>query len=66
MQPLQITMTPTMLSFKELPEELANNFYDDYELKWSTKSREYYISGTPENLYKALLKLSYTYDIEIS
>ena len=66
MNPLQITATPTMLSFKELPEELANKFHEEIELKWNTKRREYYVSGTPEKLYKTILKLSYTYDIEIS
>ena len=66
MNPLQITATPTMLSFKELPEELANKFHDEYKLKWNAKQHEYYVSGTPEELYKIILKLSYTYDIEIS
>lgn len=62
---LTITMTPTMLTFKDLPEEQANTFYDEFELKWSEKGY-YYVKGTPEQLYKLLLKLSYDYDIELT
>lgn len=66
MNPLQVTATPTMICFKDLPEELANNFHDEYELKWHEKRKEYYITGTPACLYNVILSLSYTYDIEIS
>ena len=61
---LTITLTPTMITFKDLDDETANTLYDTLEIKWSDKEY-YYMKGTPEQLYKALLKLSYTYDIEM-
>ena len=64
MLPLQITLTPTMISFKHLPDELANKFYDDFDIKWNEKGY-YYYKGSEKELYKILLNLSYTYDIEI-
>lgn len=64
MLPLTITLTPTMITFKHLPDELANKFYDDFEIQWNVKNG-YYFKGSEKELYKVLLKLSYTYDIEI-
>lgn len=64
MLPLQITITPTMLTFKELSDELANEVHDKIGIKWNEKGY-YYLKGNPQDLYKALLTLSYTYDMEI-
>lgn len=66
MNPLQITITPTMICFKELPDYMANKFHDEYGLLWNDKSREYYITSDPANLYKIILSLSYEYDIEVN
>lgn len=60
---LSITITPTMLTFKELTEEQRKQM-KEYELQYNEKGY-YYIKGKPNELYKALLKLSYTFDIEI-
>lgn len=62
---LTITITPTMLTFADLTEEQANALHDKLGLKWSRKGY-YYKQGTPEELYKTLLDLSYTYDIELT
>ena len=62
---LTITLTPTMLTFKDLTEEQANALHEPLELKWSRKGY-YYMKGTPEQLYKTLLNLTYTYDIELT
>lgn len=64
MLPLTITLTPTMITFKHLSDELANKFYDDYEIEWNEKNG-YFVKGSEKELYKILLNLSYTYDIEI-
>lgn len=60
---LTVVLTPTMLTFKNLDEEMANKLYDLIGIKWGDKG--YYLQGNPETLFKALLTLSYTYDIEI-
>lgn len=66
---LTIVLTPTMITFKEeLSDELANNICDaipaDAEMKWNEQNG-YFVKGNEKVLYKTLLKLSYTYDIEI-
>lgn len=61
---LTITITPTMLTFKDLTDGMANKLHNEIGLKWYYKGY-YYIDGTETELFKALLKLSYTYDIEI-
>lgn len=60
---LTIVLTPTMLTFKNLDEETANKVYDLIGIKWGDKG--YYLKGNEHELFKALLTLSYTYDIEI-
>ena len=61
---LTITITPTMLTFKDLTDGLANRLHSEIGLKWHYKGY-YYIEGDEKLLYKTLLQLSYTYDIEI-
>ena len=61
---LTITITPTMLTFKNLDEETANKLHDEVGLKWNEKGY-YFVKGDGFHLYKMLLQLSYTYDIEI-
>jgi hypothetical protein len=60
---LEITLTPTLLAFRNLDDETANKLHD-YGLQWNDKNK-YHIRGDEKTLFKILLKLSYTYDIEI-
>ena len=60
---LTIVLTPTMITFKNLDEETANKVYDLIGIKWGDKG--YFLKGNEQELFKALLTLSYTYDIEI-
>ena len=60
---LTIVLTPTMLTFKNLDDEMANKLHDLINIKWGEKG--YYLKGSEQELFKALLTLSYTYDIEI-
>lgn len=62
---LTITLTPTTVSFTNLTDEQAATLTGNYELKWSDKGY-YYVKGKPEQLYKLLLDLTYTYDIELT
>ena len=61
---LTITITPTMLTFKDLTDETANILNDAYGLEWCDKGY-YFIKGNEKHLFKTLLKLSYDYDIEL-
>ena len=61
---LTINITPTMLTFKHLTDEMANKLYDEIGIKWNEKGY-YFIKGDEKELFKLLLKLSYTYDIEL-
>lgn len=60
---LTVVITPTMLTFKNLDEETANKVFDLIGIKWGDMG--YYLKGEPQELFKALLLLSYTYDLEI-
>ena len=60
---LTIIITPTMITFKNLDDETANKVCDLISIKWCDKG--YYLKGDEAKLFKALLTLSYTYDIEI-
>lgn len=62
---MTITLTPSMLTFKDLDDNTAANLPAEFEVKWSEKGY-YYVKGAPEQLYKLLLTLSYTYDIELT
>lgn len=64
MLPIQITITPTMLAFKCLPDEIHQELSKVYNIEAHSKGY-HFIKGSPQELYKVLLKLSYTYDIEI-
>lgn len=64
MLPITITLTPTMITFKDLTDELANELDNKYGIEWSAKGY-YFYKGNEKELYKVLLHLSYTYDIEI-
>ena len=61
---LTITLTPTMLVFENLTDEIADSLKIDVELKVNEKG--YFIKGKPQELYKVLLQLTYTYDIELT
>ena len=61
---LEITITPTALHFPSLSDEVYNKLRAEYVLVESKKG--YAITGSPHELFKVLLALSYTYDIELS
>lgn len=60
---LSITITPTRLYFNNLTDELQINIETYVDLKHN--SRGFYVEGDEKQLYKILLKLAYTYDIEL-
>lgn len=64
MLPVQITLTPTMLVFNNLTETGHIDLVDKLQLTYSDKGY-YMYKGNVKELYNMLLKLSYTYDIEI-
>lgn len=64
MLPLKITITPSMLVFNELTETGHLHLIDDLNLLYNDKDH-YFLKGEQKELYKILLKLSYTYDIEL-
>lgn len=63
---LKITISPSLLSFKDLTDEVFEKlkYEDGVNLTYSEKGY-YYIAGTSKELYEILLKLSYKYDIEL-
>lgn len=61
---LNIKIEPDCLIFVKLSTELWEKFYKEYNL--TVCKGGHYVKGTPEELFKILLKLSYTYDIELS
>lgn len=63
---LNITMTAGALYFNDLSDELYNTLKGDYNLEANITRKGHHINGTPHELYKILLKLSYVYDIELS
>lgn len=66
MLPLSITIGKTAIYFNNLPQEVytaIKKHYPDLEL---TLKGNHVIYDKPDKLYKILLDLSYTYDIEIS
>lgn len=64
MLPIQITLTPTTLVFKSLTETGHLHLIDELKLTYSDKDY-FFLKGSEKELYKVLLNLSYTYDIEI-
>lgn len=63
MLPIQITLTPTMVTFENLEENVAENI-EHGEVKINEHGK-YYVKGDEKTLFKLLLELSYNYDIEI-
>jgi len=61
---LQITITPSMLIFTNLPDATYTILKGQYHLEHNDKG--HFIKGTQQQLFKVLLELSYTYDIELS
>lgn len=61
---LTIIITPTTLTFKNLSDELEQAIAEKLILTTDSKGNKCY-KGNAEELYRALLVLSYTYDIEI-
>lgn len=62
---LNITLTPTMLVFENLDDETAEKLDVAVDVKINDKG-QYYAKGNPMELYKVLLHLTYTYDIELT
>lgn len=63
---LQITMTAGAIYFNDLSDDMYNVLKKEYDLKENITRKGHHIEGTPQELYKTLLKLSYVYDIELS
>ena len=61
---LYITITPSALYFNHLSDDLHTAISQLYKLEECKKG--HCIKGEPAELYKVLVKLSYTYDIELS
>ena len=61
---LDITITPAALYFNDLSNDLWYELHHKYKLEECKKG--HIIKGEPAELYKILVKLSYTYDIELS
>lgn len=63
---LTINITPTTLAFKHLDDEMFKKlkYEEKLDLEYSEKGY-FFIKGTEKELYKTLLKLAYTYDIEL-
>lgn len=61
---LKITITPTMLVFKELSDEMVLKIQNSCELELNGRG-QYCVRGDAKKLYETLLGLSYTYDIEL-
>ena len=62
---LTIVITPTALTFENLSKELFEVLTHREGLSLEASKKGYKLEGRPEELYKVLLKLSYTYDIEL-
>lgn len=62
---LTIVITPTALNFPTLTDELHTALARDYDIREKDNGKGHKINGTPEQLFKIMLKLSYTYDIEL-
>lgn len=62
---LSVTITPTSLFFNDLPDELYNALTTEFALNLVAYKKGHKLDGTPEQLFKALLKLSYKYDIDL-
>ena len=61
---LTIVLTPTMLTFKNLTDEMQDELKKKYTLYVNNKG-DIAIKGDETELFKTLLQLSYTYDLEI-
>lgn len=61
---LHITITPTALWFTDLDGEMLDKITPYVDLEISHKGG-YCVKGTPADLYKILVKLSYEFDIEL-
>ncbi len=64
MLPVNITVTPTTLIFNNLSDTGHLNLVNELKLAYNDKGY-FFKKGTPEELFKVILKLSYDYDIEI-
>ena len=62
---LTVTLTPTMIVFENLDDETAEKLDVAVDVKIND-SGQYYAKGNPTELYKVLLHLTYTYDIELT
>lgn len=62
---LTIIITPTTLNFPTLTDEQHTALKADFDVQEVNNGKGHKINGTPEQLFKIMLKLSYTYDIEL-
>lgn len=63
---LTIKVTPTAIYFKDLSNEIFSSLTEDLMLDLQKSPKGYCIVDEPKNLYKILVKISYTYDIELT
>ena len=64
---LNITITPTALYFENLSDKLYEVLKSNYHLNIIVDEKgRYLVKGTPEQLFKVMIKLSYDYDIELA
>ena len=61
---LTIILTPTMITFKNLSDEMQEELKKNYTMYVNNKG-DIAIKGNETELFKTLLQLSYTYDLEI-
>lgn len=61
---LEIVLTPTMITFRNLDDEMVNKLHDGYGVQWSDKNG-YFIKDNEKALYRILFKLTCEYDIEL-
>ena len=62
---LTIVITPTALNFPTLTDDQHATLKELYNVVEVVKGKGHKIEGTPDELFIIILKLSYTYDIEI-
>jgi len=60
---IKISIAPGSLFFVKLSPSVERVVRESYNLQWNGK--RHFIKGEPDELYKVLLTLSYTYDIEL-
>ncbi len=62
---LNITITPTAIYFNNLTDDLRTDIKKRYPDLTLTPKGKYAVIDKPEKLFRVILELSYTYDLEI-